>query len=179
MPEFGAKHEESAEQRCRSGTSMRDVANAAGVSVATVSNVINHPHLVAAATREKVGDIVEALGFSPNPHARALRASGPPSSTAREDIVDGVKPLTSDDTEPLAGSVVQGQDESPSLSHLNMSMYVPGARRELQVGSEILSGVVDSVMPDGSYFWIWTDNGMGRRLIDASEAVPMAKQEGL
>ncbi|HEX8498750.1 MAG TPA: LacI family DNA-binding transcriptional regulator, partial [Actinomycetales bacterium] len=33
---------------------MTDVAQAAGVSLGTVSNVLNHPHKVSAATSERV-----------------------------------------------------------------------------------------------------------------------------
>lgn len=40
-----------------SAVKMRDAANAAGVSIATVSNVVNHPHLVAARTRAHVQHI--------------------------------------------------------------------------------------------------------------------------
>jgi LacI family transcriptional regulator len=47
------------------GVKMRDVAVAAGVSVATVSNVINHPHMVAPGTKERVQCIVRELTFSP------------------------------------------------------------------------------------------------------------------
>jgi len=43
----------------------------------------------------------------------------------------------------------------------------PGNYLSLRVGSEILTGVVDAVMPDKSWFWIWADGGMGRRMIDA------------
>lgn len=53
---------------------MRDVAAAAGVSVATVSNVLNQPDRVADATRTRVREAIERLGFVPNGSARQLRA---------------------------------------------------------------------------------------------------------
>lgn len=53
---------------------MRHVAELAGVSVATVSNVLNHPEKVAASTRRKVSDAIEQLGFTLNQTARALRS---------------------------------------------------------------------------------------------------------
>ena len=46
----------------------------------------------------------------------------------------------------------------------------PGEHITVTVGHEILSGTVDAVMPDNSYCWIWTDNGMGRRLIDTGDS---------
>lgn len=53
---------------------IRDVSDRAGVSVATVSNALNAPHLVASATRTKVMEAVEALGYRPNRAARILQA---------------------------------------------------------------------------------------------------------
>ncbi len=54
--------------------SIRDVAAHAGVSVGTVSNVLNRPHLVAPATRARVQEAIAALGFIRNESARQLRA---------------------------------------------------------------------------------------------------------
>ena len=52
---------------------MQDVARHAGVSVMTVSNVINdHPH-VRATTRQKVLESISALGYHVNTAARSLR----------------------------------------------------------------------------------------------------------
>ncbi|MGL3198821.1 MULTISPECIES: substrate-binding domain-containing protein [Curtobacterium] len=55
--------------------SVRHVAARAGVSLATVSNVLNHPERVAAATATRVRDAIAALGYTPNQNARDL-ASG-------------------------------------------------------------------------------------------------------
>jgi DNA-binding LacI/PurR family transcriptional regulator len=52
---------------------LKDVAEAAGVSVKTVSNVVNGTVHVAAATREKVQAAIDALGYHPNVAARKLR----------------------------------------------------------------------------------------------------------
>jgi LacI family transcriptional regulator len=54
---------------------MQDVAHAAGVSLGTVSNVLNHPGKVSAATAERVRAAIEQLGFVRNDAARSL-ASG-------------------------------------------------------------------------------------------------------
>lgn len=51
----------------------RDVARVAGVSQATVSNVLNRPHLVSETTREKVRATMKAMGFVVNDSARSLR----------------------------------------------------------------------------------------------------------
>ncbi|SEB45532.1 transcriptional regulator, LacI family [Paramicrobacterium humi] len=54
--------------------SVRDVAARAGVSVGTVSNVLNRPDRVAASTVERVVAAIEELGFVRNDAARQLRA---------------------------------------------------------------------------------------------------------
>jgi LacI family transcriptional regulator len=55
-------------------TSIRDVAGRAGVSVGTVSNVLNRPDAVSEGTRQRVLDAIESLGFVRNESARHLRA---------------------------------------------------------------------------------------------------------
>jgi LacI family transcriptional regulator len=54
--------------------SVRDVAERAGVSVGTVSNVLNNPDRVAPATSERVLAAIDELGFVRNDAARQLRA---------------------------------------------------------------------------------------------------------
>ncbi|MEO3825385.1 LacI family DNA-binding transcriptional regulator [Actinomadura sp. B10D3] len=63
-------------------TSIREVARRAGVSVGTVSNVLNRPDLVAEATRDRVRAAIEELGFVRNESARRLRRG--PERTAGE-----------------------------------------------------------------------------------------------
>src|SRR5215217_5057695 len=54
--------------------SIKDVADRAGVAIGTVSNVLNHPARVSAATRERVQGAIDELGFVRNDAARQLRA---------------------------------------------------------------------------------------------------------
>lgn len=56
----------------QSDSRMGDVAERAGVSHGTVSNFFNRPHLLSAATREKVAAAVDELAFVPNDAARTL-----------------------------------------------------------------------------------------------------------
>ncbi|WP_309103826.1 LacI family DNA-binding transcriptional regulator [Microbacterium sp.] len=53
---------------------IRDVARRAGLSVATVSNVLNRPELVSASAARRVHQAIEDLGYVPNVAARQLRA---------------------------------------------------------------------------------------------------------
>ena len=54
--------------------SVKDVARRAGVSLGTVSNVLNHPDRVRDETRERVQQAIADLGFVRNESARQLRA---------------------------------------------------------------------------------------------------------
>ena len=55
-----------------SRATIRDVARRAGVSIATVSRVVNAKGDVSAATRERVEEAAAALGYAADPVARAL-----------------------------------------------------------------------------------------------------------
>jgi LacI family transcriptional regulator len=54
--------------------SIKDVARRAGVSIGTVSNVINRPNLVSADVRTRVLQAIEELGYVRSESARQLRA---------------------------------------------------------------------------------------------------------
>lgn len=56
----------------RGAVSIKDVATAAGVSIATVSRVLNTPQLVASGTAERVQQAVKSLGYRPNLFAKGL-----------------------------------------------------------------------------------------------------------
>lgn len=53
---------------------IREVAEQAGVSLGTVSNVLNRPEMVSEATRLRVQAVIEQLGFVRNGSAHQLRA---------------------------------------------------------------------------------------------------------
>ena len=53
---------------------IKDVAREAGVSTGTVSNVLNRPDTVSAATRARVLAAIDRLGYVRSESARQLRA---------------------------------------------------------------------------------------------------------
>jgi DNA-binding LacI/PurR family transcriptional regulator len=61
-------------RRAGSAPTMHDVARVAGVSLKTVSNVVNEHPQVGAAIRERVRAAIEELGYRPNISARNLRS---------------------------------------------------------------------------------------------------------
>lgn len=74
--------------------SIREVAQRAGVSVGTVSNVLNRPDMVTAGTRQRVVDAINELGFVRNESARHLRAGR--SRTIAYVVLDVANPFFTD-----------------------------------------------------------------------------------
>ncbi len=52
---------------------LKDIARAAGVSIATVSNVVNGTKPATPQVHRRVREAIERLGYVPNPHAQSLR----------------------------------------------------------------------------------------------------------
>lgn len=69
----------------RRPSSIVDVAAEAGVSIQTVSNVLNFPERVRPKTREQVLKVVESLDYTPNLSARRLRSRKASSIAVRVD----------------------------------------------------------------------------------------------
>ena len=90
--------------------SIRDVAARAGVSVGTVSNVLNRSTVVAASTRERVQEAIDALGFVRNESARQLRAGK--SRTIGLVVLDISNPFFTD--------VARGVEDAASKSGVSM-----------------------------------------------------------
>ncbi|HEX3779358.1 MAG TPA: substrate-binding domain-containing protein [Pseudonocardiaceae bacterium] len=82
--------------------SIREVALLAGVSVGTVSNVLNRPDVVATVTRERVLAAINELGFVRNESARQLR-----SGTAR-----AIGLVVLDVSNPFFTDVARGVEEA-------------------------------------------------------------------
>src|ERR1035438_4056180 len=94
--------------RVNEPVSIREVAAHAGVSVATVSNVLNRPDIVAKPTRERVQASISELGFVRNESARQLRAGR--SRTIGLVVLDVANPFFTD--------VARGVEDEASESGL-------------------------------------------------------------
>ena len=75
-------------------SSVKDVAALAGVSLGTVSNVLNRPERVSASTRDRVEKAMAQLGFVRNESARQLRAGT--SRTLAYVMLDAGNPFFTD-----------------------------------------------------------------------------------
>jgi LacI family transcriptional regulator len=94
---------------------MRDVAKAAGVSVATVSRVINNERYVRADTRERVGEAIAELGFQRNEIARTLR----PGQTT-----ETIALVIEDVSNPFYSGITHGVEQ---VARLRQHMLVVGS----------------------------------------------------
>jgi LacI family transcriptional regulator len=88
-------------RRC-SIVTMRDVAERAGVSVTTVSHVINETRNVNPSTRQRVEEAMHYLGYQPNVLARSLRKG-------KTHTIGIILP---DSTNPYFAEVVRGVEDS-------------------------------------------------------------------
>lgn len=82
--------------------SIKDVARQAGVSLGTVSNVLNRPDMVRPETRARVEESIEALGYVRNDSARQLRAG----------VSRSLAYLAFDAANPFFTDVARGIDEA-------------------------------------------------------------------
>ena len=82
-------------------STIKDVARVAGVSIATVSRVVNNGPKVGKKTREKVTLIMKELGYTPNANARAL-------VTQKSTTIGVIVPEL---TDPFFASLASGVDK--------------------------------------------------------------------
>ncbi|MEI5676477.1 MULTISPECIES: LacI family DNA-binding transcriptional regulator [unclassified Nocardioides] len=102
---------------------MDDVAKRAGVSVGTVSHVLNHPERVASRTLDRVNRAIEELGFVPDRRARAL--AGGSSALIGFVVLD----LTNSYFVDMA----RGAEEEAQLAGMNVVL----ANSDLQAAKEL------------------------------------------
>ncbi|MEM2367839.1 MAG: LacI family DNA-binding transcriptional regulator [Candidatus Bathyarchaeia archaeon] len=81
---------------------IRDVAKKAGVSVATVSHVLNGTRKVAPETAARVRRVIEELGYQPNAIAQSLRKR----------VTYAIGVLVSDITNPFFAGLVRGIEDA-------------------------------------------------------------------
>jgi LacI family transcriptional regulator len=114
--------------KSRKAVSMKDVAVLAGVSLGTVSNVINSPDLVRAPTRERVITAIDKLGWVPNQSARQLRAGR--SRTLAVVVMDIANPFF---TDLVLGAEDYGQERGYSVLVSNSAQQPGRERNHLQL----------------------------------------------
>jgi DNA-binding LacI/PurR family transcriptional regulator len=109
-------------------TGIKEVARRAGVSLGTVSNVLNRPEVVSDRTRRRVLSVIQELGYVRNDSARQLRAGR--SRTIAIVVLDVANPFFTDVVRgaeaaaEAAGAVVivcnSGGDPARERKHLDV-----------------------------------------------------------
>lgn len=118
--------------------SLKDVAQRAGVSVATVSRMLNGSLELPDQTRGRIEDAIRALNYKPNPHARRL-------SRGRSDTIGLVVP---DIANPFFATLVAAVEEAADEQGLALSLYATLNRqgRELAYLDLIYRNHVDGLI---------------------------------
>ncbi|MFC4944410.1 LacI family DNA-binding transcriptional regulator [Pseudonocardia sp. GCM10023141] len=101
---------------------MKAVAARAGVSLGTVSNVLNRPEMVTESTRQRVLAAIDALGFVRNESARQLRGGG--SRTLAYVVLDTSNPFFTD--------VAMGVQEAADSAGLAVYLCNTGENQQRQ-----------------------------------------------
>jgi LacI family transcriptional regulator len=142
---------------------IREVAQRARVSVGTVSNVLNRPDMVAPATRQRVLDAIDELGFVRNEAARHLRAGH--SRTVGFVVLDVANPYFTD----VARGVEARADEHDAMVTLCNSNDDPvREQRHVQQLEEqrVLGILITPVQNDNPYLEHVADRGTPVVLVD-------------
>lgn len=151
-------------------TSLKDVAEAAGVSVATVSRLLNGTLQLPPETRERIETAIRDLKYEPNPHARRL-------SRGRSDTIGLVVP---DIANPFFATLVAAVEQEADKRGLALSLHVtlnrPG--REISYVTALARNHVDGLIfvtnhpDDGALADLINQTG---KVVIVDEDVPDAK----
>ncbi|NRB03859.1 MAG: LacI family DNA-binding transcriptional regulator [Rhodobacteraceae bacterium] len=120
---------------------LRDVAKAAGVSIATASRVLNSPKSVSSETREKVVAKITELGFVRSAAARAI-------NTGRSKILGALIPTIDSDIFAQTIDAIEGQLDEHGFS---LVVATTGDNREVEArkAQEILDIGVEGLFLTG------------------------------
>ncbi|WP_018659827.1 catabolite control protein A [Allofustis seminis] len=119
-----------------------DVAREAGVSMATVSRVVNGNQNVKESTRKKVEEVIQRLNYRPNAVARGL--------ASRKTTTIGV--IIPDVTNLYFSSIARGVDDVASMYKYNIFMANSDGeeKKEIRVLQTLLAQQVDGVIYMGN-----------------------------
>jgi len=129
--------------RAKVTTTIRDVAKAAGVSVSTVSRVLNDKDDVAPETYRKVQTIIKELGYASNLAAKSMRSR-------RTDVIGLVMP---DVVDPFSIQVIKGVNRAIAELDYDLIVYTGGdirkessAEHERRYVSLLGSSITDGII---------------------------------
>ena len=166
-------------------TTIKDIANAAGVSIATVSRVINDGPKVGSETRRRVRQVVQDLGYRPNAAARAL--------VTKDNLSIGV--VVPELSDPFYAALAHGIESVCKTRNLQfllsssafsaegeeqaIKMLVEHRCQAIVVHSQMLDAeallkyrdivpglvLINRYIPDIAHQCVWLDNELGGRIM--------------
>jgi len=107
-------------QRKKRAVTIQDVAKTAGVSVSTVSRVLNGKVDVAVETQDRIQSVIDDLGFTTNLAARSMRSQ-------KKNLVGLIMP---DIAYPFAVEVMKGVNRAIAESEFDLVVYTTGDVRK-------------------------------------------------
>jgi LacI family transcriptional regulator len=114
-----------------------DIAGAAGVSLATVSRVLNHPDKVKEATRNKVLKIIKEKGYKPNANARGLASR---KSTTVAIVIPKISRAS-------VAEMIQGIDDSAKKFGYTIRLFInTDPKLEQDLWGEVIASSVDGIL---------------------------------
>jgi LacI family transcriptional regulator len=114
----------------KSRPSVGDVASLAGVSLGTVSNVLNHPDKVTSDTRARVDRAISMLGYVPNAVARSLAVGS----------TNTIGLIVSDLDNSLFIDVARGAEDAAETAGLTLMLANSDARIEREAAHLAMFG---------------------------------------
>jgi LacI family transcriptional regulator len=118
------------------GVTIADVAKAAGVSVPTVSRILNNKEYVAEETRQRVEEAIRTLGYTPHTQARRLRG-GASMTLALHHPIESPHELSSVvETPYITGAAAAASEQEYFLNSL-VSQLTPGALLNMYRSNQI------------------------------------------
>jgi LacI family transcriptional regulator len=145
--------------------SLKDVAGAAGVSVATVSRLLNGSLVLPDETRKRIEAAIRELHYRPNPHARRL-------SRGRSDTIGLVVP---DIANPFFAAFVAAVEEEADSRGLAVSLFATLNRTGREVAYLEL---IEHKHVDGLIFVTnHPDDGQLARLVSEAGKVVIADED--
>ena len=133
-----------------------DIAGSAGVSLATVSRVLNHPEKVKKATRDKVLRIIKEKGYKPNANARGLASR---KSTTVAVIVPTL-------TRASIAESIQGIDDSAKKYGYSIRLFVNNNKeQEKELWGDVIASSVDGIL--------FMNDEMSEEVLELSNASPV------
>ena len=141
-----------------------DISEKAGVSIATVSRVLNGSTSVSAKTRQKVLDVIEQYGYTPNAFARGLGLN----------TMKTIGIMCADSSDLFLAKAIYYIEQKLRANEYDSILSCTGYEHKNKAASMnlLLNKKVDAIIMVGSNF-IYEDAESNKYIADAASQVPV------